>query len=120
MKTHFYHASILEACTHNHLTVDEIFERVKKSHPNAGYSTIYRNVEELALGGQLKKISGIGSKAIFEKVIDRHVAHFVDEATGTVYDLEISEEWIFSKLPRGFAPKAADLRIYGTVEKTVS
>lgn len=120
MKSHFYHSAILDACTRNHLNVDEIFDRVKGSYPNAGYSTIYRNVEELALKGQLKKISGIGSKAIFEKVVDCHVAHFVDEVTGAVYDLEIPEEWIFSKLPKGFAPKAADLRIYGTVEKSVS
>lgn len=47
MKTHFYHSDILEICTRNHLTVESIFEKIKVLHPQAGFSTIYRNVEEL-------------------------------------------------------------------------
>lgn len=48
MKTHFYTQDIIDICDNNHLTVDEIFEMVAKKHPNAGKSSIYRNVEELA------------------------------------------------------------------------
>lgn len=117
MKRHFYHAAILEACTMNHLTVDAIFARVKLLHPTAGYSTIYRNVEELAETGELKKITGIGTKALFERKMDGHIAHFVDENTGNVYDIRLPEDWIFSQLPAGFSAKSADVRIYGSVNQ---
>ena len=59
MKSPFYHDSILQACSKRHLTVDEIFEMVKETHPRAGFSTIYRNVEELSERGELRKLSGI-------------------------------------------------------------
>lgn len=115
MKNPFYHETILETCTLKHLTVDEIFDAVRTKFPKAGFSTIYRNVEELCEKGSLRKISGIGSKALFERRIDGHVAHFVDTKTGKVYDLPLSETWLFEKLPAGFSPENADVRIYGTV-----
>jgi Fe2+ or Zn2+ uptake regulation protein len=115
MKKHFYHQAILKTCTHDHLSVDEIFEAVKKEFPNAGYSTVYRNVEELAEKRSLKKITGIGSKALFERAMDDHTAHFVDETTGKIYDIRIPESAIYPWLPEGFAAKSADVRIYGEV-----
>jgi Fe2+ or Zn2+ uptake regulation protein len=48
MKTHFYTQEIINICDNNHLTVDEIFELLSKNFPNAGKSSIYRNVEELS------------------------------------------------------------------------
>jgi Fe2+ or Zn2+ uptake regulation protein len=47
MKTHAYLLNIKEICRNNHLTVDDIFEKLKKSHPKVGRSTVYRNVEEM-------------------------------------------------------------------------
>ena len=117
MKTHFYHSDILEICTQNHLTVEGIFERVKVLYPQAGFSTIYRNVEELTEKWLLKKISGIGSKALFERNMDGHIAHFVDDSTGAIYDIHIPEEFIFAQLPAGFSPHSVDLRIYWHVSK---
>lgn len=114
MKSPFYHDSILQACSKRHLTVDEIFEMVKESHPRAGFSTIYRNVEELSEKGELRKLSGIGTKALFERRMDSHVAHFVDKKTGKVYDLPLPESLILQHLPSGFSPESVDVRIYGT------
>lgn len=115
MKSHFYHEAILEICTLKHLTVDEIFESVKAKFPKAGFSTIYRNVEELTANGSLHKISGIGTKALFERHIDGHIAHFVDKKTGMVYDLPLPESLILERLPAGFSPESVDVRVYGTV-----
>lgn len=47
MKTHFYMQKILEICDNNHLSVEEIFESIKNKFPDAGKSSIYRNVDEL-------------------------------------------------------------------------
>jgi Fur family transcriptional regulator, peroxide stress response regulator len=116
MKRHFYHQAILEICAGHHLDADDIFDRVREQFPQAGFSTIYRNVEELAESGDLRKISGIGKKALFERVVEDHVAHFVDRETGEVYDLAIPREWLYEKLPAGFRPDAVDVRFYGRAE----
>jgi Fe2+ or Zn2+ uptake regulation protein len=47
MKTHFYTQKILEICDGNHYTVAEIFNAIISYFPDAGKSSIYRNVDEL-------------------------------------------------------------------------
>lgn len=116
MKRPLYHRAIIETCSMRHLTAEEIFERVRESFPSVGSSTIYRNVEELAEAGELRKISGIGKKALFERVVEDHVAHFVDRETGAVHDLAIPREWLYRQLPEGFSPESVDVRFYGRVQ----
>jgi Fe2+ or Zn2+ uptake regulation protein len=47
MKTHYYTGDIVNICDMKHLTVEQIFEEISKKFPEAGKSSIYRNVEEL-------------------------------------------------------------------------
>jgi Fe2+ or Zn2+ uptake regulation protein len=47
MKTHYYTQDIINICDMKHLTVEEIFEEISKNFPDAGKSSIYRNVEQL-------------------------------------------------------------------------
>jgi Fe2+ or Zn2+ uptake regulation protein len=47
MKTHYYTKDIIDICDNKHLTVDEIFQYFSKKYPEAGKSSIYRNVEGL-------------------------------------------------------------------------
>ncbi len=56
MKIHYYKKDILEICNKKHLTVEEIFKKIVKKYPDAGKSSIYRNVEELVASNDLKKI----------------------------------------------------------------
>jgi Fe2+ or Zn2+ uptake regulation protein len=48
LKTHYYTQDIVNICDCNHLTVEEIYHRISIRYPDAGKSSIYRNVEELA------------------------------------------------------------------------
>jgi Fe2+ or Zn2+ uptake regulation protein len=47
MKTHYYTNEIIDVCDCNHLTVTEIYTKISEKYPEAGKSSIYRNVEEL-------------------------------------------------------------------------
>lgn len=51
---------ILEELTksHDHLTADEVFHRVRKRLPGVSLGTIYRNLELLARAGHLNVING--------------------------------------------------------------
>lgn len=89
MKKHYYTNDILSICDGHHLTVDEIFEQVQKKFPEAGKSTIYRNVEQLAKKGELTKVSGIAKKILFEKSKENH-AHFICSDSGKVIDIQLN------------------------------
>lgn len=56
MKTHYYTNEIIDICDCNHLTVAEIYTRISNKYPEAGKSSIYRNVEELVEKGDLRKV----------------------------------------------------------------
>jgi len=47
MKTHYYTQNIINICDKKHLTVEQIFEKISEKFPEAGKSSIYRNVEQL-------------------------------------------------------------------------
>jgi len=98
MKTPYYQDDIIKICDNNHLSVDEIFVRLKKIYPNVGRSTIYRNVENMVKDGKLRKITSLWDKALFEKNKWFHI-HLFDEKTKKLIDLE---EEINIKLPENF------------------
>ena len=108
MKKHFYHNEILEICTNRHLTADEIFEELKKKHPQVGLSTVYRNVEELTQQGKLKKITNIGKKAVFEKNKWYHI-HLYDEESNLIHDVDLSK--IDLPIPENFQVSDIDITI---------
>jgi len=88
MKTSYYDTRSVELCENRHLTVDEIFHEIKDEFPDAGKSSIYRNIENLVRDGALKKVVGVGSKAYFEKAKTPHI-HLIDKDTGEIMDMEI-------------------------------
>jgi len=115
MKTHFYTKDIIDFCDNKHLTVDEIFEFISKKYPNAWKSSIYRNVEELAKNGSLKKIIWASKKTYFEKVKNPHI-HLIDENNWNIIDIDIDEIPDF-KLPSTFKAKDYDIKIFGEFTK---
>ena len=111
MKTCYYKKDILKICDNNHLTVDEIFYKILKKYPEAGRSSIYRNVESMVLDWDLKKLTWIGNKAYFEKNIWSHI-HLIDNGTWKIIDCET--EFSFSNLPEDFKVDKSDIKIFGT------
>ena len=111
MKHHYFNDQIIELCDNNHLTVDDIFSKISESHPSAGRSSIYRNVEQLVTEGKLQKITGIWKKAYFEKSKTSHI-HIIDENTWEIRDLDahsLDIPW----LPDNFEVSQMDIKIYG-------
>lgn len=109
MKTHYYKDDIIEICDMKHLTVEEIFETISKKFPEAGKSSIYRNVEELAKSWDLRKVVWVWKKAYFEKNNWEHI-HLIDKNTWEIFDL--NEEIKISNLPKNFKANSMDIKIF--------
>ncbi len=110
MKRHYYTEDIINICDMKHLTVEQIFEQISKKFPEAGKSSIYRNVEELAKNWDLKKVIWIWKKAYFEKNNWNHI-HLIDEKTWKIFDLEENIE--IKNLPKNFKTSNIDIKIFG-------
>ncbi len=55
-----------------HLSADELYMRVKKKLPNVSISTIYRNLEELAEQGLIRKLGPQSIQKRFDANIQPH------------------------------------------------
>lgn len=109
MKTHYYKKDILDICNKKHLTVEDIFNKILIKYPEAWKSSIYRNVEELAKSGELKKITWVWKKAYFEKNIWNHI-HLIDEKTWKIFDLSSNIQ--IPDLPENFKLSNVDLKVF--------
>ncbi len=109
MKTCYYKTDILDICDCKHLTVDEIFDAIKKKHPDAGRSSIYRNVECMVSEWDLRKVVWIGNKAYFEKDNWDHI-HLIDNVTGEIVDYNWEIKWF--DLPKNFKLDKADIKLF--------
>jgi len=117
MKKHFYTEAILKICYENHLTVDEIFNKLQKKFPNAGRSSVYRNITELSEKGLIKKVVGDFKKALYEKRKEPH-AHLICEKTGSVKDIPLDEKMVsLLKIPEDFSVDDIDVCVYGGWEE---
>lgn len=109
MKVHYYTNEIIDICDCNHLTVTDIYTKISEKYPEAGKSSIYRNVEELVEEGKLKKVVWIWKKAYFEKNKWNHI-HLIDENTGQIKDLDQSIN--IPNLPKDFKVSDMDIKIF--------
>ena len=85
MKKHYYLDDILKICEHKHLTVEKIYEQIKKKYPNAWRATIYRSVWYLVEQWKLRKIE-VNKISYYETVLQNHF-HVIDSKTGEIMDL---------------------------------
>ena len=95
----------------DHPTADEVFARVKASMPSISLATVYNCLEALVQCGLVKQVN-------FERESTRYCpnlrphAHFHDEATGNIQDIDLPEDIIDrlrSVLPSGY--RAANVEI---------
>ena len=99
--------------TNTHPTAEWIFERVQDEIPKISLGTIYRNLNQLADHGLIKRIFDNG-QVRYDGATERH-DHFRCELCGRIYDFEIPLEGIVRELApaKGFLVTDYSLEISG-------
>lgn len=100
MRIHKYRDIILETCHCRHLSAEDIFEEIKKTHPEVGRATIYRNIEQMSSENLLRKIPGPNCKNYFESNDTPH-AHLVDDRSKIFCDFPMSNVSV-TDIPNGY------------------
>ena len=116
MRIHQYRQIIRDVCHCRHLSAEDIFEAVKKTHPKVGRATIYRNIEAMFEEGMLRKIPGVNGKAYFESNDTAH-AHLVDDRTKIFCDFPMDNVQI-KNIPEGY--EVAEICVFIQKKEEVS
>jgi Fe2+ or Zn2+ uptake regulation protein len=96
MRTHQYKEKIIELLQKSHLlTIGEIH----KSLPQADYSTVYRNIEQLLTNKKIKKIIIDNKSTLYELAHGNDHDHFVCNDCGTVDEIEIPRDTLDISMP---------------------
>jgi len=106
MRTNVYKEQILSLLQKKHLlTIAEIHKAI----PEADYSTIFRNVEQLLSGKEIKKVMIDNKSVAYESTKESH-DHFICNDCGTVEAIHISHNSIKGR-------KVDDITVRGSCNK---
>lgn len=75
--------------SHNHMTPEEIFLRLKADEPTVVLATVYNNLKKLAARGDIVKLSIAGQADRYDRT-DRH-DHLICRMCGTIADFKFSD-----------------------------
>lgn len=99
----------------DHPTADEIFARVKSQMPTISLATVYNCLETLVQCGLVRQVNIERAPTRYCPNLCQH-AHFHDETTGEVHDIDLPAEVIVKLrelLPAGFNASDIELSFRG-------
>ena len=117
-------AQVLETLQENvvHPTAEYLYDILKKKNPKISLATLYRNLNQLAKAGMIKKIEGLENSAHFDHNTHRHY-HFICDKCKKVYDIdaEVAPD-IISKTEKetGFCITGHDIVFHGVCRECLN
>lgn len=99
----------------DHPTADEIFARAKGAMPTISLATVYNCLDTLVQCHLVKQVHLERESTRYCPNLTEH-AHFHDNETGTIYDVQLDSETIgqlASLLPNGFNVSTIDITFRG-------
>lgn len=100
----------------NHPTADEIFARVKAQMPTISLATVYNCLETLVQNGLVRQVNIERAPTRYCPNLHEH-AHFHDETTGEIHDIEVPAELLArlrAVLPAGYDASSIELSFRGS------
>jgi Fur family peroxide stress response transcriptional regulator len=100
----------------DHPTADEIFARVKPQLPTISLATVYNCLETLVQCGLVRQVNLERAPTRYCPNLHEH-AHFHDDATGQVHDIELPADTLKqlrALLPAGFDANTVELAFRGS------
>lgn len=106
----------------NHPSADELFARVKAQMPTISLATVYNCLESLVQCGLVRQVNFERAPTRYCPNLHEH-AHFHDEVTGEVHDIDVPSELIArlrAVLPPGYDASSVELSFRGKADHAPS
>jgi len=103
--------------TRGHVSAEELYDTIKKNHPQIGYTTVYRTLKMITDSG-LAKVTDLGDKVSrYERRVGREYhAHLICSQCGSsleVFDSEIETLTVNLSKRQRFSPDNQCFEIFG-------
>ena len=102
----------------DHPTAEEVFIRAKREMPDISLATVYNCLETLVQCGLVRQVNLERGATRYCPNLHEH-AHFHDEATGQIHDVDLPEDLMArlrAVLPAGFDASSIDLTFRGSAK----
>ncbi len=99
----------------DHPTVEEVWQRSREGFEGISLATVYNCLESFVRCGVVRQVNYEREPTRYCPNLTPH-AHFKDESTGRVYDIDLPEpvlETLRKLLPREFQPEAIEISFHG-------
>lgn len=99
----------------DHPTVEEVWQRSREAEKSISLATVYNCLETFVRCGVVRAVNYEREPTRYCPNLRPH-AHFKDEATGRVYDIELPAEMLEQLrgvLPAEFRPEAVEISFHG-------
>ncbi|HAZ65961.1 MAG TPA: transcriptional repressor [Opitutae bacterium] len=106
----------------DHPTVEEVWQRSRTLSRGISLATVYNCLESFVESGLVKQVNYEREPTRYCPNLRPH-AHFKDQETGRVYDIDLPNEVLIqlnSILPEGFRPEAIEISFHGRTKQQAS
>ena len=107
--------------TKKHVSIEDLFELVKREHPNIGFTTVYRTIKLIADSGIAEMVDFDDGVRRYERKLGREYhAHLICTKCGKnfeVFNKHIEDLNIKLAKNKGFLPQKHRLEIFGLCSK---
>ena len=97
-----------------HPTAEYVYEVLKKDNPNISLATVYRNLNQMAKLGMIKKIEGLEQSVHYDHNTHEHY-HFICDKCKKVYDINASIS--YNEEQHDFVVNGYDIVFHGLCKK---
>ena len=117
LKATYQRMSILSVLDNmGHCTIDEVYEKVKETHPTISLATVYKNIITMVENGVITEVPIAGLKSKYELKKADHI-HLICTECGDVRDAnmdsKITEDVNSVANNSSFEAKSSNVNIYG-------
>lgn len=110
---HRYKQEILHMIWDNHVTAQQLHNKLQKVYPYIGLGTVYRNLTELVDEKKIMKTSWLIDHTVYESYKPAH-GHIVCKGSNHVYDINIDMIDLDKvNLPDNFTIEEMTISFYG-------
>ena len=106
---------------YGHISVRDIFEKIKENFPSLSLATVYKNINAMMENNFINELKIVGQDNKYELVKERH-SHLICKHCGEIEDVMVDTVGLEKSIPKesGFKVEETSIQFFGTCKKCAS
>ncbi len=106
---------------YGHISVRDIFEKIKENFPSLSLATIYKNINAMMENNFINELKIVGQDNKYELAKERH-SHMICKHCGMIEDIHVDTNGLEKSMPdtHGFRIEESRVQFFGTCKKCAS